>query len=171
MMIRPSVVYRTGPITAEDYAEAIEALERARDQGTRGYMCAICEDTGHQAQTCHHNPLLLARRWAEATCIFVCYHCAFIATTDQEAREHFGDPALQDPAKCRRPSAEIARASFAQPDQPEPPNPRSSPVLSFLEAGDDGAADAPDEGAVFPGVAGEPPHSSSAELFEVNENG
>lgn len=86
-----SVVYREGPITAADYDEAIADLQRAKRQAECAHICcAVCEDTGHTAERCHHNPLVLARRYAAATAIFVCYHCGYEARTDAEARAHFG---------------------------------------------------------------------------------
>jgi len=95
-----SVVYRKGSLTAADYDEAIKDLQNAKRQDEcRHLCCSVCEDTGHTAETCHHNPLLLARQYAAATSIWNCYHCGFIATNDEEAREHFGKNDLQD-AKC-----------------------------------------------------------------------
>ena len=107
--IEPSVIFRTGPLTVRDYQEAIESLTDALQQrmeldaghGARG--CAVCTDSDHVADGCHHNPLVAARRWAAATCVYVCYHCGFVATTDEEAREHFGT--------CEE---EIARCLHAQ---------------------------------------------------------
>src|SRR5690606_34399800 len=61
--------------------------------------CFICEDSGHTAENCHHNPLLLARSYAQATKIWCCYHCGFVAHNDEEAREHFG-PDDQSEAAC-----------------------------------------------------------------------
>lgn len=100
--IAASVCYREGQITNADYNEAIEDLLRAKRQSECRHMCcSICEDTGHTAEMCHHNPLILARRWAAATKIWCCYHCGFVATNDEEAREHFGKDDLE-PAKCQR---------------------------------------------------------------------
>ena len=90
-----SVCYR-GDWTEEAYDEAIEALGAAKQQllsEARGEYqpgCAVCSDSGHTASSCHHNPLILARRWAMATHIHTCCHCGFIATTEDEDREHFG---------------------------------------------------------------------------------
>lgn len=102
-----SVVYRTGSITRKDYDEAIEALQQARDQ-VDGYGCGVCGDSGHTPETCHHNPLILARRYAAATDIYVCYHCGFVAHNDEEAVEHFGQNDSQV-AKCLRGTAAEAR--------------------------------------------------------------
>jgi hypothetical protein len=50
-----SVVYRTGPLTLEDYDEAIEALKDARaelehfENGGAVPCCGVCQDTGHTA--------------------------------------------------------------------------------------------------------------------------
>lgn len=96
-----SVVHRRGPLTKADYSEAIGDLMRARMQDRIAHICcSVCEDTGHTAETCHHNPLLLARRWSEATSVWCCYHCGYTATNDAEAREHFG-ASDQEPAKCQ----------------------------------------------------------------------
>jgi hypothetical protein len=98
--IPAGVCYREGPITDADYVEAIEDLQRAREQAKVLHICcSICEDTGHSAASCHHNPLILARQWAAATKVWNCYHCGFVATNDVEAREHFG-ASDQEPAAC-----------------------------------------------------------------------
>lgn len=97
-----SVVHRRGPLTEADYREAIADLERAILQpGLVHLCCSICEDTGHTAEMCHHNPLLLARRWSEATSVWRCYHCGFVATNDEEALDHFGYNSTVKP-KCLR---------------------------------------------------------------------
>lgn len=97
-----SVVHRRGPLTKSDYSEAIGDLKRARMQHRIAHICcSVCEDTGHTAETCDHNPLRLARLWSQATGVWCCYHCGFVATNDQEAREHFGANDQQQ-AKCQR---------------------------------------------------------------------
>lgn len=96
-----SVMYRTGPMTPEDYMEAAEDMQNAaRQSDVSAYGCAICADSGHTAESCHHNILLAARKWAAATSVHVCYHCGFVATTDEEAREHFGS-SDEEEAACR----------------------------------------------------------------------
>lgn len=88
-----SAVYRDGPLTPAIYDEAIEDLCSAKIALVEGdnYGCRVCEDSGHSANGgCHHNPLLLARKWARATAIWRCYHCGYIATNDAEAKAHFG---------------------------------------------------------------------------------
>lgn len=102
-----SVVYRTGPLTERDYDEAIEALINAKADliiksvGGGLPCCLICEDSGHTAESCHHNPLILARRLGRATNVWQCWHCGFLATTDEEAVEHFGSTD-NEVAKCIR---------------------------------------------------------------------
>lgn len=103
-----SVVYQTGRLTAEDYDEAIAGLQAAKKALTEGESsgCAICEDSGCASNICHHNVLLLARRWAqESRVTWRCYHCDFVAHTYAEAKEHFGTS-----------EAEIARCLKETPD-------------------------------------------------------
>src|SRR5262249_46042352 len=40
--------------------------------------------------SCHHNPLVMARRGAAKNEEFRCYHCGAVCRTDEECREHFG---------------------------------------------------------------------------------
>ena len=115
--IRASVIYRTGPLTVKDYDEAIEMLQGARKDlldkaaGEGIWGCYCCEDTGHTAESCHHNPLLAARDWAAATAVYQCYHCGFVAKNDEEAREHFGT-SDEEVAKCIRDRAGPLIESF-----------------------------------------------------------
>lgn len=89
--IQPSVIYREGRPTAADYLEAIEALTLAAQQlQPDGRSCNVCGDSGHQAFECHHNPLLVARKWTRATGVYHCWHCGFVATNEKEAVAHFG---------------------------------------------------------------------------------
>lgn len=106
-----SVVYRTGPLTIADYEEAIQDLERAKTALVEGDSmgCRVCEDSGHGANNCHHNPMLLARRWTNASRFWQCWHCGFIATTDAEGREHFGENEECEPA-CIMVRADAAEA-------------------------------------------------------------
>jgi hypothetical protein len=101
--IRPGVLYRhenKWP-TASEYDEAIEELVCARSQlKPDGRNCTVCGDSGHQAFECHHNPLVVARRWTSATSVWRCYHCGFTATNDTEAKAHFGDTMTGDPTSC-----------------------------------------------------------------------
>ncbi|WP_293385600.1 hypothetical protein, partial [Phenylobacterium sp. SCN 70-31] len=95
-----SVVYRPGPPTVEDYDEAITALRNAQTALTYGDSmgCRVCEDSGHSAAYCHHNPLLLARKWAAASRFWQCWHCGFVARNDEEGRAHFGQHDGEGPA-------------------------------------------------------------------------
>lgn len=103
-MIAPGVCYRTGLPTVADYDEAITALVAARQQresiAREEYQggCAVCGDAGHTVGSCHHDPLQLARNWTAATSVYVCYHCGYVATTDAEARRHFGPAGQLAPA-------------------------------------------------------------------------
>lgn len=94
--IEPSVVYRTGRLIKRDYDEAIETLIGARDEDP-SKMCGSCHDTGHTAETCHHNPLVLARRGAKKEHEFRCFHCGYVFTGDA-AQEHFGQTEHDEPA-------------------------------------------------------------------------
>lgn len=103
----PSVIYRDGPITAADYEEAIRLLTDAVSQPEpNGNSCHVCGDSGHQAWECHHNPLVMARRAAADACKFRCFHCGEIFTTDESAREHFGEKQDALPA-CLTNSAKL----------------------------------------------------------------
>ena len=102
--IQPSVIYRDGPLKADDYREAITALEDALKQPEhRGDGCTICWDTDHFADTCHHNPLLAARHWAcnDEENHWRCFQCGavFALTEEAEAQEHFGTRE-DEPAAC-----------------------------------------------------------------------
>lgn len=91
-----SVCYRTGRLTFTDYDEAIDDLQAARlqaielERGGGAFGCAICTDGDHTAESCHHNPMVLARRWAAASGMWNCYHCGYIAYNDEDAKAHFG---------------------------------------------------------------------------------
>ncbi len=88
---KPSVVYRTGKPTYADYNEAIWALRDGCSQlEPDGRSCAVCHDGGHQAWECHHNPLVMARRFAGVTDVWKCFHCGVVFTDEDKAREHFG---------------------------------------------------------------------------------
>ncbi len=116
--LQPSVIYREGPITCADYTEAIAALRCARAQlesmdGGHGQSgCAVCEDGGHTAEACHHNPLVVARRVAWADGAFRCWHCSFVARTQDEGSEHFG---LNDEATPQ--CIERAREAYRRTDE------------------------------------------------------
>ena len=93
--LRPSVIYRDGPVTADDYREAIAALEDALKQPEhRSDGCTICWDTDHFAERCHHNPLMVARDMIgiERASYWRCFHCDAVFAMHQraEAEEHFG---------------------------------------------------------------------------------
>lgn len=94
--IELSVVFRTGPITERDYDEAIEYLQEAKRLGTTGCPCG---DSGHSAESCHHNPLLQARRGAAKDHEFRCFHCDQVFSKET-AREHFGNDE-NGHAKCQ----------------------------------------------------------------------
>jgi len=108
------VCYRSGPPTELDYDEAIEALKNAREAYVFGDSmgCRVCEDSGHGANQCHHNPLLLARKWASASRFWQCWHCGFVATNAAEGDEHFGKHDGDVPS-CERAELE-ARAQSAE---------------------------------------------------------
>lgn len=102
--LRPSVVYRTGRLTKEDYDEAIETLVCARDEDP-SKCCGSCGDGGHTAETCHHNPLVLARLGAKKEFEYRCFHCGEVFNGNA-AQEHFGKTECEDPS-CL--SAALAR--------------------------------------------------------------
>ena len=87
-----SVVYRTGGFSTEDYDEAIQMLQDAKTQLYPGdyRTCMCCGDSGHQAFTCHHNPLVRAREGVKKEYRWRCYHCDWVFDDFAEAEEHFG---------------------------------------------------------------------------------
>lgn len=104
--IMPSVVYRD-TLTAEDYDEAIEALQDAKRQDECSHMCcSVCHDTGHLAHQCHHNPLLMARRAVTGMNVWRCYHCDAIFNNNEDAAEHFGLNEHTDPACFDKPPSQ-----------------------------------------------------------------
>jgi hypothetical protein len=109
-IVSAGVCYRLGKPTIADYNEAITDLMAARRQIKSGSLmgCSIRGDSGHAPQDalCHHDPLLLARKWAAATNVWQCYHCGYVATNDAEAREHFGATEF-DAASCQRGPARV----------------------------------------------------------------
>lgn len=101
--IASGVCYRGGKPTVADYDEAIADLTSAKQQLQSASLmgCFICGDSGHAVQDgCHHDPLVLARKWAAATKVWQCWHCGFVATNGDEARAHFGNNEL-DVAACQ----------------------------------------------------------------------
>lgn len=101
----PSVVFRQ-TLTPEDYDEAILVLHQAKLQpGQLPNGCTICMDSGHTAENCQHNPLVLARKWVAATSIYRCFHCGYVALNEGDARAHFGN-ADDELARCVRLRAE-----------------------------------------------------------------
>lgn len=98
------VIYRKRAPTIADYDEAITALQMARDaiaSGDESRGCAVCTDSGHGVRTCHHNPLVAAREWVVERGKHRCYHCGFVALTDEQAQSHFGR-CEDEVAKCIR---------------------------------------------------------------------
>ena len=81
-------IYREAPLTVEDYDEAIEDLEVARESlAKHGYACA-CGDCG--LNNCRHNPLAMARFVVTMLQLFRCYHCGATFEGGKAADEHFG---------------------------------------------------------------------------------
>lgn len=115
-VIRPSVIYREGRPSAEDYTDAIDMLIGARQQlAPDGENCACCGDSGHQAWECHHNPLVMARKAAKQEFEYRCWHCGYVARSQEQGDGHFGKNEEGCPA-CKRPTSapESASATVAQ---------------------------------------------------------
>ncbi len=98
LMVERNLMY-----SKDDYFEAIYILFRGSSQlEPNGIHCSICEDIGHQAWQCHHNPLNHAKQfWASMTS-FRCFHCGRLFTGDKDAIEHFGEKASSFVPLCRR---------------------------------------------------------------------
>ena len=98
------VCYREGPLAAEDYDEAIESMQAAKASlADPAPVCAVCHDGGHTAEECHHNPLVLARRFVhhKEFAFWRCFHCdeVFPLSDPEAAQDHFGK-AEDEVARC-----------------------------------------------------------------------
>lgn len=99
--VQSGVIYRTG-LSDRDYDEAIEALQDAKKQPLYlSRCCTVCHDTGHTAEHCHHNPLIMARRAARVARQWRCFHCDAVFTDAKAAEDHFGFAGESKPA-CER---------------------------------------------------------------------
>lgn len=117
-MMNPHTLLSATPrLTAEEYDEAIADLERAKTQlDPDGRGCVVCGDGSHQAWECHHNPVALKREFWRLRSCWRCFHCDEVFTTEESAREHFGeDP--DEPAACQRGPAEFSTGG--EPDGDE----------------------------------------------------
>jgi hypothetical protein len=97
-------IYRKRKPTVSDYDEVIADLQAARDDLARSDWsqgCSVCGDSGCASDICHHNALVAARAWVREQGRYRCYHCGFVAETDEQAREHFGN-SEDEVAKCLR---------------------------------------------------------------------
>lgn len=136
--IKPSVCYRD-TWASEDYDEAIADLMNAKKQresiarGESQLECEVCGDSGHTVGQCHHDPLLLARKWTAATAVYVCYHCGLVCKNDEEAREHFGKNE-HEPAKCQQ-IIEAAKSLICDPYETRKKYPHNS-VISIVLTGE-----------------------------------
>lgn len=61
--------------------------------------CSVCYDSGHTAEQCHHNPLVMARRASFSCRTWRCFHCDQVFTDTTKAEEHFGIKGTAQP-KC-----------------------------------------------------------------------
>src|SRR5579862_4088845 len=85
-----SVVYRE-TFTELDYNDAIRALQAAKKQkGKEHHGCTVCWSSGHTADFCHHNPLVMARRAVILETSWRCFYCNEMFTDAKEAAIHFG---------------------------------------------------------------------------------
>ena len=104
--LQPGVIYRTDPLTADDYTKVIEEMEAAKlDVDDESIHCAVCWGDDHAAKDCMHNALVMARRGVAAIEreFWRCFHCGEVFRLDQEteAREHFGKDE-DEPAACQQ---------------------------------------------------------------------
>lgn len=88
--LQSSVVYREGPLTPEDYQEAIDFLVEAKKNLESGHNYCPCGDDC-SINSCYHNPLVMARRGADKRNEYRCFHCGEVFTADEDCREHFGE--------------------------------------------------------------------------------
>jgi len=96
-------IYREGPLTLEDYDEAIEDLRTARNNLEEIGIACACGDCFHG--DCLHNPLAMARLIKLRPIKYRCFHCGavFSDKEENEAREHFGISRSELPACLRDP--------------------------------------------------------------------
>lgn len=88
--IIPGVLYRQG-FQDSDYDEAIQALVDAKEQPKFMSMgCSVCTDSCHTSDSCHHNPLVMARRAIGAARSWRCFHCDAVFVDASLAQNHFG---------------------------------------------------------------------------------
>lgn len=127
------VLYRTG-LTDRDYDEAITALRDAKKQKNhKSHGCSVCYDSGHTAEQCHHNPLVMARRATIAARVWRCFHCDAVFTDAEKAQEHFGNReaivhCCQESLKYR-----AALERLADGDHPGTPINKSSGAMKLIE--------------------------------------
>lgn len=108
---------RSGHFTAAEYDEVIQDLLLAKTQlRPDGQNCAVCEDNGHQAWECHHNPLVMALRGVQAENEWRCFHCGFVSTSVVAALEHFG-VSSDEVARCLQLNARAADVSTVPVDR------------------------------------------------------
>jgi uncharacterized protein with PIN domain len=75
-------------IPKREYIQAIKNLQQAMTQlAPDGKVCAICEDTDHQAFECHFNPLVVAEKADGFQNSWRCFQCNEIFTTEDKAAE------------------------------------------------------------------------------------
>lgn len=78
--------------TKKEYRKAIKTLELAITQlAPDGNHCVVCEDGGHQAWECHHNPLVMSHQFWILKDHWRCFHCNVVFTDEESAKAHFGE--------------------------------------------------------------------------------
>lgn len=83
--------------TKAEYEKLIQTLKEGMTQlEPDGRLCVICEDSGHQAWECHHNPISLEYKATH----YRCFHCGVIFTHSCLAEDHFGTPQKHEYPKC-----------------------------------------------------------------------
>lgn len=105
-------------LTPAYYRQVIDELRMALVQAQeieagKGYThgCAICGDDHHAGVCWFHNVVLLAElgRVALLGEFWRCFHCGAVFTTEESAKEHFGET-QDEVAKCLQQLADLGRA-------------------------------------------------------------
>lgn len=106
-MTKVSVIFRTEPLTVDDYDDVINNLTDARAQLIDDELsgaCGYCGGDDHDPNNCRHNPIVVAREAVanNKRTQWRCFHCdeVFSVAEEDRARAHFGFRSNPLPPVC-----------------------------------------------------------------------